>query len=247
MRRNHGKWESSPCGHNKLAHLVEELRRNPSSPRNKSGMVYGNKWRNNYERKTSQDTDGHYGQMSILWQQGHPPAPNYRMWEWEKHIEVDTTETGTDAKNCPRANSEWVDHAATLHNVAPSATASGAVGVSECRLLSHTNATWTDSARPPWLSETGKMEDVPEEELNILEREHHAGQWTWLEREGTLDEAHWPQAGSTRGMTTPEVSVVIQRCSRNHVYCWTVKHTASQGQDLDNSTLYVRVSYQHLL
>jgi hypothetical protein len=29
-------------------------------------------------------------------------------------------------------------------------------------------------------------------------------------REGTLDDAHWPQAGPTQGMTTPEVSAVTQ-------------------------------------
>jgi hypothetical protein len=128
---------------NKLDNLVKELRPNASSRRNKSGMVYGNKWRNTYERKASQDTDSHYGQIRILWQPGHPPAPTYRMWGWEMCMEVDPIETGTDAKNRPGANSEWVYLAASLHNVAPS----GTVGVSEYCLLSRTNATWNDSKK----------------------------------------------------------------------------------------------------
>jgi hypothetical protein len=142
------------------------------------------------------------------------------------------------AKNCPRANSEWVDHAATLHNVAPRATASGTVGVSGYRLLSHTNATWTDTARPPWLSETGKMKDVPEEEVQAksgrLPKHTRKGASRGAvngvgKREGTFYEAHWPQTAPTRGMTTPELSVVIQRCARNHVYCWTVNPLTPKG------------------
>jgi hypothetical protein len=83
------------------------------------------------------------------------------------------------------------------------------------------------------------MEDVPEEELQAkcvrLPKHNRKGASRRAvngvgKRESNLDEANWPQAGPTRGMTTPEVSVVIQRCTRNHVYCWTVKPTASQGQ-----------------